>query len=97
MRKIAGKDDNIKKGILIVLVVCGFLVPGALLADECMEGDCDNGIGTGFTEEGKIYEGEWKDGYPHGRGTLYIAGGKMITGEWVKGKLVREKKEEQEK
>jgi hypothetical protein len=60
-------------------------------------GDCNDGIGTGFTEEGKIYEGEWKDGYPHGRGTLYVSKGKVITGEWAKGKLVREKKEEKKK
>ncbi len=83
-----------KKGLLVLLVVIGLLVPGVLVADECMEGDCDNGVGTGFTEDGKIYEGEWKDGYPHGKGTLYVSKKKIIKGEWARGKLVKENKDD---
>lgn len=86
-----------KNGILVLLMVFGLLAPGALVADECMEGDCDDGIGTGFTEEGKIYEGEWKDGYPHGKGKLYISKGKVIAGEWAKGKLIKEEKDDKKK
>ncbi len=56
-----------------------------------MEGDCNNGVGTGFTEEGKIYEGEWKNGYPHGDGKLQVTKGKVIEGKWEKGELVQEK------
>jgi len=63
-----------------------------LIADECMEGDCDDGIGTGFTEDNKIYEGQWKDSYPHGMGKKYISKDKIVEGRWEKGKLVEEKK-----
>lgn len=83
-----------KKGFLFLLLVSCFLFPGVLAADECMEGDCDNGKGTGFTEDGKIYEGEWKDGYPHGKGTLYVSREEVIKGEWAEGKLVKEKKDD---
>lgn len=86
-----------KKGILVLFMVFSLLAPVVLVADECMEGDCDNGVGTGFTEEGKIYEGEWKDGYPHGKGTLIVSKGKVIVGEWAKGKLVKEMKDDKEK
>jgi hypothetical protein len=33
-----------------------------------------------------IYEGEWYDGKPHGRGTMTEANGNVYTGEWSKGK-----------
>ena len=70
------------------------LIPGPLAADECMEGDCEEGIGIGFTAEGKIYQGQWKDGLPHGNGKLLISKGKYIEGFWEKGKLVEEKSQE---
>lgn len=78
------------KRIMAVLLVLGLLFPPLLGADECMEGDCDNGIGTGFTDDNKIYEGEWKDGLPHGRGKLYLSRGRIVEGIWAKGELVQE-------
>ena len=75
----------------VVLFLFCLQTPQPVLADECMEGDCNNGVGTGFTEEGKIYEGEWKDGYPHGKGKLQVTKGKVIEGKWERGELVQEK------
>ncbi len=86
-----------RKSILITFAVFGMFFLTPLYADECMEGDCDNGYGTGFTEGNKVYEGEWKDGLPHGQGTLYVSKGKVIEGLWEKGELVEEKPVKQEK
>lgn len=85
-----------KKKIGILLVVLSLVSPLSLLADECMEGDCDNGVGTGFTEDNKVYEGEWQDGLPHGKGKLFVSSGKVIEGLWEKGELIKEIKMENE-
>lgn len=84
-----------KKNLLVLILVIGLLIPVVTVADECIEGDCDNGVGTGFTEDGKVYEGEWKDGYPHGKGTLNVSRKKVVRGEWSKGKLVKELKDDE--
>lgn len=80
-----------RKWTVAILVTLSLVLPLTLLADECMEGDCDDGFGTGFTDDNKIYEGEWKDGMPHGRGSLSVSRGKVIEGMWEKGELVKEK------
>ena len=85
-----------KKWMVMVLVTLSLALPLTLFADECLEGDCDNGFGTGFTEDNKIYEGEWKNGMPHGQGSLSVSRGKVIEGVWEKGELVKEKPEEKE-
>ena len=79
-----------RKWIVIGLVALSLVLPPALFAEECMEGDCDNGFGIGFTEDNKVYEGEWKDGMPHGRGALSVSRGKVVEGIWEKGELVEE-------
>ncbi len=76
---------------IIILLFC-LVYPASLLADECMEGDCNNGIGKGFTEDYKIYSGEWKNGMPHGYGRLYISKGKVLEGRWQEGRLIEEVK-----
>lgn len=86
-----------KKYTIVLLFVLGLLLPLSVFADECMEGDCDNGYGSGFTEDNKIYEGEWKDGLPHGKGTLYVSKGKVIEGVWEKGELVPKEQKSGEK
>ncbi len=89
-----------KKWTILMLVTLSLAFPFMLIADECMEGDCDNGFGSGFTDDNKIYEGEWKNGLPHGQGTLYVSKGKVISGVWDKGELVKEntgKKEGEDK
>ena len=77
--------------ILFVLLFIGISVSTPLQADECMEGNCESGFGTGFTDEGKIFQGQWKDGVPHGKGKLQISRGKSVEGEWEHGNLVKEK------
>lgn len=81
------------KRFVTVCVIIGCLaIAGPLLADECLEGNCDNGVGTGFTEDNKIYVGEWKHGLPDGQGKLNISKDKVVEGRWEKGVLVEEKK-----
>jgi hypothetical protein len=80
-----------KKIFVISLLALSLQYPTIAIAEECMEGDCENGVGTGFTEEGGIYSGEWKDGLPHGTGKRIISKGKHLEGRWEKGKLVEEK------
>ena len=74
----------------VLLITWALALPVTVFADECMEGDCDNGFGTGFTEDNKIYEGEWVNGMPHGKGKLYLSKGKVVEGIWEKGELVKE-------
>ncbi len=81
-----------KKVILFLILTVSIQLSTISFADECMEGDCENGTGTGFTEEGKLYSGEWKDGDPHGLGKLTISKGKYLEGRWEKGQLVENKK-----
>ncbi len=81
-----------KKIIFLFLLAFSLQFPAIVAADECMVGDCDDGVGTGFTEEGQVYSGEWQDGLPHGSGKLTVSKGKYIEGRWEKGKLVEEKK-----
>lgn len=83
-----------RKLLLILLLVFCFQYPMISKADECMEGDCENGIGTGFTEDEKVYSGEWQNGMPHGLGTLIVSKGKKVEGRWEKGVLVESKKNE---
>ncbi len=85
-----------RKAALLLLVTLIFVSPSTPFADECMEGDCEDGLGTGFTDNNKIYEGEWQDGMPHGQGKLYMSKGKVVEGEWQKGELVKEKVEEKQ-
>lgn len=83
-----------KKIILLALLAIVLQLPATSGADECLEGDCDEGTGTGFTAEGKIYRGEWQHGLPHGYGRLTLARDKVVEGRWEKGRLVEEKVEE---
>lgn len=83
---------TMKKIALLVLLAAVIQLPVYSGADECLDGNCDNGIGTGFTEEGKVYSGEWQGGFPHGFGKLTISKDKFIEGQWEKGQLVDEKK-----
>ena len=79
--------------IEIMLLVAVLIFPQSIFADECMEGDCENGIGRGFTEEGKLYDGEWLDGVPHGQGRLFVSKKKIIEGRWQNGNLIEEKED----
>lgn len=86
-----------KNILLIIMTLVALAINRPALADECLEGDCSNGRGKGFTDEGKIYTGEWRHGQPHGQGRLFIAKDKSIEGRWQEGKLVEENKGSWEK
>lgn len=63
------------------IVVLILLFPANLLADECVLGDCENGYGKIVMNQGFEYEGEFKDGNPHGKGTVTTLYGTVITGD----------------
>ncbi len=41
-----------------------------------------NGIGTLFSQNVVVYNGEWKDGKRNGKGTQYLIDGDKYEGEW---------------
>ncbi len=49
-----------KKGLLLL---CFFPLIGF---GQCVDGDCQNGVGTYLWEDGTIYNGSWKDGELNG-------------------------------
>ena len=79
------------------LFVCLLLFSLPVAADECLSGDCQDGTGSGFTDEGKLYSGEWKDGVPHGRGQLTLTDGSVLRGVFVEGELVKKEEEHERK
>ena len=52
---------------------------------ECVQGDCDNGYGIFIYEDGRIYEGQWKNGAFDGIGSLTFQTGSNYAGEFKKG------------
>ena len=79
-----------RKSMILLFVAFSLLYSSTLFAYECMSGDCNDGFGTGFTVDNKVYEGEWKDGVPNGHGKKYLSKGNVIEGTWENGKLVKE-------
>lgn len=55
------------------------------LTAQCLEGDCQNGLGTLQLENGSKYVGDFKKGLPNGRGTIYLANGNRYNGDWAAG------------
>jgi hypothetical protein len=43
----------------------------------CIDGNCDNGIGTFLHEAGEKYEGSWLGGLRHGKGMQYYPSGQI--------------------
>lgn len=80
-------------GLTVLLALFLLVQPLALWADECMEGDCDSGIGTGFTDDGLIYAGQWQDGQPNGSGRMHLKDGSVAEGIWKDGQLIGEGKD----
>ena len=58
---------------------------------ECIEGDCENGLGTYVFTDGSSYSGEWKDGFPNGSGILKYIDGLKDEGEWRGGFYIGER------
>jgi hypothetical protein len=55
---------------------------------ECIEGDCENGLGIYVFSDGSYYTGEWKDGFPEGSGTLIYIDGSQLKGKWKAGSYI---------
>ena len=54
--------------------------------EGCIEGDCQNGIGTYIYEGGSAkYVGSFKNEIPEGTGTCYYANGEKYEGQWERG------------
>ena len=51
--------------------------------------DKKDGFGVYRWADGRIYEGEWKDGKQHGRGKYILPNGTVKIGEWNGGKRER--------
>jgi hypothetical protein len=54
-------------------------------AQQCLDGNCDNGRGTYQYENGSKYQGQFKMGRPSGRGTIIFANGNQYNGDWNNG------------
>ena len=37
---------------------------------------------------GAVYEGQWKDGQPHGKGKMKYSNGMIYSGMWREGKFI---------
>lgn len=46
-----------------------------------------DGKGRMTYPDGRVYDGEWKNGSPHGEGSMTYPDGSVITGTWVKGEI----------
>ena len=45
--------------------------------------------GKAFRRDGALlYEGEWKEGRPHGTGTQFDRDGEVLTGRWERNELI---------
>lgn len=51
------------------------------------DGKCERGLahGEGIATGTDTYKGDFKKGYPHGKGVCFYADGSFYTGEWKKG------------
>ncbi len=90
-----GVMATMKRIFLLVLMFSMFA--GAVYADECTDGDCQNGQGEMTSPYGKKYIGEFKDGKYDGQGemtyshTVISEGTRIIkyekyVGQWKNGK-----------
>jgi len=89
-----------KKILSLVFIILVYVIPltsfgeeeGCGEEGECIEGDCENGLGTYVFTDGSFYSGEWKDGFPEGSGTLKYIDGLKDEGEWRGGSYIGERK-----
>jgi hypothetical protein len=87
-----------KKILFLCFLLFAFVIPTASFGanescgeeGECIEGDCENGLGTYVFTDGSTYSGEWKDGFPEGSGTLKFIGGSKYEGKWKAGSFADE-------
>ena len=51
--------------------------------------DLKEGYGVFSWGDGRMYEGEWKEGVMHGNGRFTDKHGETFQGAWVKGRLLK--------
>jgi hypothetical protein len=54
----------------------------------CIQGDCQNGIGTYYYGNGSYYTGYFSDGKRDGIGFLKLSNGKVLYGEFEENKFI---------
>lgn len=70
---------------LVFLVITTLLVQ-ILYAQQCLSGDCQNGIGKALYKDSITYEGSFKAGAANGKGKMTLKNGATIEGDYVNGK-----------
>jgi hypothetical protein len=55
-------------------------------AQQCLSGDCQKGYGKALFQDSTIYEGEFKEGFAHGKGIMVKKGGLTLEGNFEAGK-----------
>ncbi|MBF0164914.1 MAG: hypothetical protein HQM01_10505 [Magnetococcales bacterium] len=55
----------------------------------CVEGDCQNGVGTFIHDDGARYVGNWSKGKKHGSGEFRFPAGGGYRGIWQNGQLTK--------
>lgn len=58
------------------------------VSNQCISGDCQNGVGTYVFSDGSIYEGNFKSGKPNGKGVLTKTDKSTDAGEFSLGTLL---------
>jgi hypothetical protein len=64
------------------LLLFALLIPYSLIAQDCLTGDCTNGIGTYKYKDGSTYKGQFKNGLADGFGVCYYADGTQYVGQF---------------
>ena len=88
-----------KKILFLGFIIFAIAIPSASFGGEescgeegeCIEGDCENGMGTYVFTDGSSYNGEWKDGFPEGSGSLKYINGSVDVGIWQGGLYIGKK------
>ena len=70
------------KIILSVMVACAAYFSATA---QCLDGDCQNGLGTFQFENGNKYRGDFRKGIINGKGTIVFGNGNRYNGDWVNG------------
>ncbi|MEO5346164.1 MAG: hypothetical protein H7834_07270 [Magnetococcus sp. YQC-9] len=55
----------------------------------CVEGNCENGVGTFIHDDGARYVGQWRNGKKHGAGEFRFSTGGGYRGIWQNGHVTR--------
>lgn len=80
-----------KLSVVLLAFVCALPI---LSAQQCVQGNCENGQGTMVYASGAKYIGTFRDGKIEGQGILYFSNGDKYIGDWQnqyrqgKGRLV---------